>query len=734
MKDLSTAFPGLAREGPLDALLGSRGTERLRGLLPQGAPTTVASGTSCEAEGDAPSDLPNGTALPFPVSCTGGFGETDDGDAFTVTLAPGEWADAVLAAEADYGLCLFDPDGGTWDCVYDFDPAPQHVRFGGVAGTWSLLVDRFGDVAGTYALDVQPFLTGQDDCGLGFDASGSWRLPSPVTSAEDCVGRHAAPDTLDWYAVDLPAHAYVEFVATPDPLADVDTCAVTPDGVTFACGLTTAPGFAETVRFATEEDAGAWRLGLGGGSPAADYRLEARLVPGPPPQDDCASGRDASWRYERPTVVDVSATCAGSFDAFDWLDWYAIDLPHDESYFDAVVTPPPGVHVACTVTPDLFLFECGEVDDGSPLRVRGGGTGGRWLVAVLDVFSSGGAYGLDLGPLSYPAQDDCGSGADASENRTLAVPLGYPVACEATMHEIDVLDWFATSAPEGWVEVALAPSAGLDADVCVVAPGEVRCGARDGLGEPERFIVPPGQAGAWEVVVLLWRGSGTYALSVADAPPPPAQDDCGLGRDATQDDTDIVGVPTTCAGMLETLYGDARDSFAFTPPPGRDLRFRSDADGAETCIRHQEALACGDDVVLRHLEGPASVRVSSVANAATPYAFTLETSEAQVARGSILLGTPVAVDGARGPEGASGVDGAWVALDEVSDGVAYTMLRLTSLTAGEIVFHDADLAPLGTCADAGQRECSAPAGSAWALVHLTLGAASDYRLEYRYFP
>lgn len=176
-----------------------------------------------------------------------------------------------------------------------------------------------------------------------------------------------------------------------------------------------------------------------------------------------------------------------------------------------------------------------------------------------------------------PPQDDCDSGGDASDDEAQPTRLAGVPDCVGIMTQRDWSDAFVFHAEAGqWVEVSLTPDSTYPyMSACVQGPqGAGGCFQVNYPDIREAFEMPV----AGDVRVSVSWGGGRdmqfdyrfRAWRSGETPDAP-QDDCGLGRGASNwyATADHLATPAACAG---TLAGeDAWDWYSFDALLGQDI-------------------------------------------------------------------------------------------------------------------------------------------------------------------
>lgn len=179
------------------------------------------------------------------------------------------------------------------------------------------------------------------------------------------------------------------------------------------------------------------------------------------------------------------------------------------------------------------------------------------LVAIFVLPIAGAQAVLDvLDP--EPRQDDCETGADASDEQAAPTRLSGPPDCVGIMTQRDTLDAFVFHAEAGqWVEVSLTPDGTYsDMSACVLGPeGSGDCFQVSYPDIREAFAMP---VAGDVLVVLSWSGNDDIqfdyrfrAWRSGETPDAP-QDDCGLGHGASNwyATADALAAPVDCVGTL----------------------------------------------------------------------------------------------------------------------------------------------------------------------------------------
>lgn len=342
---------------------------------------------------------------------------------------------------------------------------------------------------------------------------------------------------------------------------------------------------------------------LDGLAPTASVAV-AEASPTCEPSGDAGSGFESAQPLVWPTV------CEGTIVIDEYLDsdWYALSVAAP-TWLIVTLRVPEGADLGVCVFDETWRGDCSDFGGSWDERVEYPADNGTWYVSVYSYANA--SYVLEVASGQPPApEDDCGTGADASDSRGAPTDIAYPVDCGGRITDYD-RDVYALTLPAGVsFETLLAPSAFGDFDICVFGPtGEVYdCSFADGPGLPERILTLTDEAGVWTVVVDWWAGRGDYLLKAQGATPPLPQDDCGLGIDAgwRSSAPTQIPFPVSCAGVVAD--GDRFDWFsvdladedyfeaAFMPSPGTQL---------DLCIFHPRGYVT--DCVARYDDAPATL-------------------------------------------------------------------------------------------------------------------------------
>lgn len=720
------------------------------GLLPL-ATSASAMEASCEPAGDAGAGWSQAQPLSWPTTCSGAITDEEDypGDWYALTVTAPTYLVVTLTVPdgEDLSLCVVTEDWQDGDCS-DFGTGwDERVEQPVDNGTWFVDILSWSGNA-TYVLDVAEGTPPgpQDDCGAGGDASNSRGAPTPIPYPSACAAALRGSDWRDAYSVALGPGEAFEALLVPNAFADFDICVFGPTGDVFDCSFSDGPGLPDRVLVLTD-DGGNWTVVVDVWNGEGAYALDIRPVTPPPPQDDCGTGIDASFRWTNATPVTVPRACSATLGDFDRIDWYAV-AQGDEDHFRAAFTPAAGTRMDLCVFAPRGLGWCVGAYDDLPHDLVGGGENGTWIVAVYAAGARG-AYALDLVALDFPEQDDCASGTDAGDWWQNATALTFPVSCRALVHEADRYDWYRV--PVGndtWVRANVTFDDGEARSVCVIAGGWGVC-QQD--GSVQDFA--PTARDAY-VVVVASANTSAYSVNVDAAPPAPAQDDCGSGQDAAYWSSGIdIALGETCTGLVFPDYFDTVDSYDYHDDATFSVRARLVAEIPMTlCVRGQFSLdvVCADTV-----DGVAQVdgygdtwwygdawRVEVRGGVAGAYEVTVVGAwREEWGAGAFLAGHGAAPPVSEDPL-LTGIDGAWMwlpqeALGGERLGISAAQLGISGSVEpppanATLRFADAEGRFLGTSHAIGpdRRDLDVPAGAT--QIFVTADAGVDWQVSFAY--
>lgn len=705
---------------------------------------------SCEGGGDAPQEHSQAIALPRSYLCRGQLegldenGSLENIDSYAVTLGEYETVPLTVFSRTLFiEVCTYYPwpERTLHDCN-SLGSGSAEIALGGMGGRWIITVATLtGTGIGEYVLALHGADTQLgSDCDSSSDAPaeqyGGLVIPFPTS----CEAAFQDDEDVDWYAIELPADAFLEIHAVGRD-APLHLCVIAPGPSTYRCDFDAA----NTSRIATAFSAGTWRVGLFQAYGWGPTRYSLDIAPAPPiSRDDCGTGRDATWQIAEVEPLSWPIQCAGEIDAFDNLDLYGLQLKRDE--FVQLHLESAGEIEVCFASPTWYSGGESCAAGTGPLDLTFGDQAGLWLIDVR-AQDAGTPYTLRVSLNDRPAQDDCGIGRDAPDLIDASHVLPFPVACTGTVDGLDTHDLYKTPVEGGTlVELRIEAFRG-----CFALPsGPWRC-----FDDDFRRVLQVGQTGQLRIILYYptWEPSAeieTYSVSVAAGSPAPAQDDCGLGRDASESyPGEPVTAPFTCAGYVDVLHEELGDMFHLHVPEGHSWRYTVDApESAEICLNENTAyeLTCERDVIrfteTRLYSNSALVQVGrSTELDGYAYEVRVELATIQNELGTLLAGADI-VPEIREPT--ADATAAWVLLDQTALGGGQERLRLeTRPTAGlataslevRATFHDADRQPLEGGCIPGWGGCSAvPVGTTWVRIASDAGALVDWSLDYEYFP
>lgn len=517
----------------------------------------VAADTDCGVAGDAPGTHLDARAITLPRTCEGRtLAHSDDReDWYRFTAAAGaNVAATVTALTADpVDLCLFSPTrSGSFDsvvCVTSQHGIPaslSHVL--PEAGDWRLRVDTAAR-GERYALAarVAPSL---NDCATGGEAPDTHFLAAARTLPISCTGMFypGSPDTADYYKVNLNAGTALRLTLRVPEKSDFDLCLWSPTRANTPFRCSTQPeGIYELVE-ETVPETGAWRIEVRrGGDAFGTYTLLASTTTR---ESDCGLGDDAADGFAAASAVALPLDCTGEFRAAssDEQDWYRFNGAAGATVrFMAQGLGQESVTV-CLFAPSSpeSPLACGS---GSPLE---GGVieavlpeSGLHRLRVMVMGSVRGGYWLWGGATA--AQDDCGTGADASHLHRSAALVTPGAACAGQFRtgSNDAVDFYRFNVASGQrVTLAATSDEVPNVQVCLYSPAD-----------PTRPVAPCGPsvsgiasgAGEWRAKVSAGENRGAYAFQVQVTTPAGPETGSALDRDARG----VVAMPAPQEGLCD---------------------------------------------------------------------------------------------------------------------------------------------------------------------------------------
>lgn len=331
----------------------------------------------------------------------------------------------------------------------------------------------------------------------------------------------------------------------------------------------------------------------------------------------CEPTSDAGEDTGTATPLAWPTTCEGKLEGATnqkpEFDLFALTIT-SPTYLVITLEVPDGYdHELCLLS--QWESACSRFRGSWDEQVQYAVTNGTWWIDIW-TYGANASYVLDVAAgTPPPAQNDCGSGSDASDSGGSPTPIAYPASCAGRIEQYDTDVYSIELAAGEALDALMVPAAFGDFDMCVFGPtGEVYdCSFADGPGLPDRVLVYADLAGTWTLMVDWWAGRGDYTLDVAPTSPPPSQNDCGTGVDASwrRSAPTPVQVPLQCDATLGEF--DALDWFSLDldEEDHFELRFRP-AIGTEldVCIFTPRGgyFACGNafDDSARNLLGGGS--------------------------------------------------------------------------------------------------------------------------------
>lgn len=494
--------------------------------------------------------------------------QVNSGQDVSFTIAPNP--------DADFDLCLFDPNGTQVDCSFNGTGAQDDVSTTGAgAGNWRVRVNSYGNSSGTYNLSL--FLaTPQNDCGTGDDAGDSVWTPSPITLPKvNCSGQLFWTnefDTEDYYQFPVSAGAQIDASMTPNASSNYNICIYNPVGTVVASCTSGSTGGTDTLSYVAPS-AGDYRLRVTRASGTGSYTLSVSATS----QNDCGIGADAGNTHGTASSISLpQSNCSATLHSTADLDDYykfpvtsgqvinANMTPNAGANFNICLYNPSGsVVVSCTTggtgVTDSLSHTATTTGDYRLRVTRSSGTGSYTMSASLG-----------------SAQNDCGIGGDAGGSHAAASSISLPKTnCSASLPGgSDIEDWYQFSVTSGQqIVTSMTPNASADFDVCLFDPSgtSVGCSA-GGTGATDGVTYTAGVSGSWRFQVYIYGGSsGSYTMSVSAGAAP--QNDCGLGADAgnTHGAASLISLPKTNCTATLVDSSDIDDYYKFSVTSGQTI-------------------------------------------------------------------------------------------------------------------------------------------------------------------
>ncbi|MEA3203441.1 MAG: hypothetical protein QOI63_1116, partial [Thermoplasmata archaeon] len=425
----------------------------------------------CGTGADAGGSFATAATIALPQSgCQGAHpiaGDTQDWYQFTVNNGDQISASMTPATGANFDLCLSNPSGATVLCSSNTGSATDSIAYTATAtGSWRL--DTYiASGTGTYSLSVST-VTPQNDCGTGADAGNSHAAASAITLPKSgCSGALTATDTQDWYKFTVSSGDVISLSLSPPGGADFNLCLYNPSGSSVACSTLTGSS-TDSVSY-TANVAGDWRAYVYVASGTGTYSFSASAVT---PQNDCGTGADAGGTSGTAATISVpQSNCQGAHpNAGDNMDWYQF-YANTGDQISASMTPATGANFdLCLNTPAGGTVVCSSNTGSATDSVTYTATSsGYWK---LDTYITSGTGTYTLSVSIVPAQNDCGTGADAGNSHAGASLIGLPQSgCSGALTATDTQDWFRFASNNGeTISISVTPPAGANFNLCLYNP------------------------------------------------------------------------------------------------------------------------------------------------------------------------------------------------------------------------------------------------------------------------
>ncbi|HUR68111.1 MAG TPA: hypothetical protein VM370_02615 [Candidatus Thermoplasmatota archaeon] len=514
----------------------------------------------CGGEHDAGDTWNGSTPLAPPVDCEGSVSPGDVVDLYAVDLPARARLSADVAGDATLAVCLASPWREIVACeARSAGDAIALSLVTNASGLWRVIVLAYGGEPVEYHLVVAAAAAGAPpaDCDAadGADAASEARaLVAPLA----CEGATRLLDDLaDWYRLDVGEGGAVRI----DLAASVLTYACLfflEDAVhPIACAVADAEAALPTYAY---DPARSGYLLLVLAFSDASYHLD--IAPALP-QDDCATGADATSSAFHATRLPAPGSCGGALTQADTADVYMAHVPAGLALGVVARFDPTTDGMVCVepLPTDAFApASCEIAWAGGSGEARAGAPAGDERDVIVYVVSNGATpYTLETEHHAASAQDDCASGADAQGNVQRGAPASLPLDCDGAIvvEDGDVWDVYRVEATEGPIYAQLA-NIGMDADLCLVDATWSDAACSDSWGDED--MTSWTGSGTIYVVVVHVDGTGSYHLHVEQ------QDDCGTGADALWVGARLDAPLVHCQALLDTFAGDSEDAFLVPPP------------------------------------------------------------------------------------------------------------------------------------------------------------------------
>lgn len=242
----------------------------------------------------------------------------------------------------------------------------------------------------------------------------------------------------------------------------------------------------------------------------------------PPPQEDCDVDGDAPSYETGAFRISAPVDCAGVMTQRDYQDTYVFFV-HAGQWVDVRFDPDPQY-------PNMWGSVRGPLGEGGWIDVP---SHGHWVsflattsgdVIVQVSWDSSRDMDFDYRIRAYASgetpddpQNDCGTGAGASNAYSAATPVAVPLSCTGTLRGADAWDWYSFPVRLGQdIDVRLDVG-WADHEVCLYGPnggGAVACSTRPWAQDETISWTNASERGDWRVVVFRYDGDGDYGLSV----------------------------------------------------------------------------------------------------------------------------------------------------------------------------------------------------------------------------
>ena len=399
-----------------------------------------------------------------------------------------------------------------------------------------------------------------NDAGSGGDAGSTSGTATALPAANGTYYGNltSGSDTSDYYSFNIPNSTALSLELTSPSSADFDPYIYDSTGSQIDNSFTTNQVESATTNGTSvggttvyvEVD---WYSGSG------QYTLQIWIFPdASPSQNDAGSGTDAGGSGSSPsgsiTINSTNQTVQGWIsDTWDLYDWYNITVPSDTGLSVAMSFPNYSSNSQLSLISSAISYIDYEYGYNAPFDVSSNGTNvaGDYVYIRVYAGSSQGNYTLDvtLFPTSGQpgsSQDDAGSGADAGDTMTSALPInstGNSTTISGWVDETwDENDYYSVAIPSNyttWASLSWGNSSD-DLDLYLYSSsGGILDSSTSSINNPEDVSANASTVGGTTVYyrVIDYSGVGVYynlTIGMADMSTLPAynQDDANTGGDA----------------------------------------------------------------------------------------------------------------------------------------------------------------------------------------------------------